>query len=77
MPIYSVIITRDITESTVVEVEAETTEQAEDAALDMFFSDIVLEWKKDDCLSNPYVTGIDPLEPVPPTTNLDDLASST
>lgn len=25
----------------------------------MFFSGIVLDWKKDDCLSDPYVTSID------------------
>lgn len=59
MPTFHVIITRDITESVVVKIEAGSEEQAEAAALDMFFSGIVLDWKKDDCLSDPYVTSID------------------
>lgn len=56
---FRVIITRDITESAVVEIEADSEKQAEAAALDLFFSGAVLGWKKDDGLSNPYVTGID------------------
>ncbi|OHC75200.1 MAG: hypothetical protein A3G18_09690 [Rhodospirillales bacterium RIFCSPLOWO2_12_FULL_58_28] len=59
MPTFRVIVTRDITESAVVEVKAAAEGQAEAAALDTFFDGSELKWKKDDGLSDPYVTGID------------------
>lgn len=64
MPTFRVIVTRDVTESTVVEVEADTEEQAEDAALDKLRDGMDAEWEVDDGSWNqasPYVTGIDPI----------------
>lgn len=62
MPRYSVIITRDVTESTVVEVEAETTEQAEVAAFEKLSNSTAAEWELDEGSWNKgeaYVTGVD------------------
>ncbi len=62
MPTYHVTITRDVTESTVVEVEAETEEQAGDTALETLRTGTETEWEVDDGSWNqgsPYVTGID------------------
>jgi len=62
MPHYNVIITRDVTESTVVEVEAETPEQAEVTALTKLFNSTDTEWELDEGSWNKadaYVTGVD------------------
>jgi len=62
MPRYSVIITRDVTESTRVEVEAETPEQAETAAIEELFESTDTEWELDEGSWNKgeaYVTGVD------------------
>lgn len=62
MPRYSVIITRDLTESTVVEVEAETPEQAETAAIDKMHKSAETEWELDEGSWNKgdaYITGVD------------------
>ncbi len=62
MPTFRVIITRDVTESTVVEVEAETEEQAETAAFDKLHVSTDTEWEIDEGSwnqSDAYVTGID------------------
>jgi len=64
MPRYSVIVTRDVTESTVVEVEAETPEQVEVAALAKLFESADTEWELDEGSWNKgdaYVTGVDEL----------------
>ncbi|EME69986.1 hypothetical protein H261_10567 [Paramagnetospirillum caucaseum] len=62
MPRYSVIITRDVTESTRVEVEAETPEQAETRAFEKLFNSADTEWELDEGSWNKadaYVTGVD------------------
>lgn len=59
---YNVIITRDVTESTVVEVEAETPEQAEVTAFTKLFNSADTEWELDEGSWNKadaYVTGVD------------------
>jgi len=64
MPRFSVIITRDVTESTVVQVEAETPEQAETAALEKLLESTDTEWELDEGSWNKgdvYVTGVDEL----------------
>ncbi|TAN69182.1 MAG: hypothetical protein EPN20_06180 [Magnetospirillum sp.] len=64
MPRYSVIITRDVTESTVVQVEAETPEQAETAASEKLFESTDTEWELDEGSWNKgdsYITGVDEL----------------
>lgn len=64
MPRYSVIITRDVTESTVVEVEAETPEQAETAAFEKLHESTDTEWELDEGSWNKgdsYATGVDEL----------------
>ncbi len=56
---YSVIITRDVTESTVVEVAATDPEQAEELALEKLSNTIGATWETDDGSwdqSEPYVT---------------------
>lgn len=62
MPRYSVIVTRDITESTVVEVEVESPEQVETAALAKLFESADTQWELDEGSWNKgdaYVTGLD------------------
>ena len=62
MPTFRLIITRDVTESTVIEVEAETEEQAETAAFDKLHASTDTEWEIDEGSwnqSDAYVTGID------------------
>jgi len=59
---YTVIITRDITESTVIEVQAETPEQAEDMAIEKLSNSTDAEWRIDDGSWNQgdaYVTAVD------------------
>jgi hypothetical protein len=61
---FSVIITRDVTESTIIEVDVEAEEQVEDAALDKLRDCVDAEWRLDDGSwnqSDVYVTGIDPI----------------
>lgn len=57
MPKYSIILTRDVTESTTVEVEADTPDQAEALALETDASSVT--WAIDDgnVWPDPYVTG--------------------
>ncbi len=58
------IITRDVTESTIIEVDVEAEEQVEDAALDKLRDCVDAEWRLDDGSwnqSDVYVTGIDPI----------------
>jgi len=62
MPRYSVIITRDVTESTIVQVEADTPEQATGTALEKLFNSADTEWDLDEGSWNKgdaYVTGVD------------------
>ncbi|WP_096703334.1 hypothetical protein [Magnetospirillum sp. 15-1] len=62
MPRYSVIITRDVTESTIVQVETETPEQAETAAIEKLFESTDTEWELDEGSWNKadaYVSGVD------------------
>jgi hypothetical protein len=62
MPRYSVIITRDVTESTIVQVETETPEQAETAAIEKLFESADTEWELDEGSWNKadaYVSGVD------------------
>ena len=58
------IITRDVTESTIIVVDVEAEEQVEDAALDKLRDNADAEWRLDDGswnLGDIYVTGIDPI----------------
>jgi hypothetical protein len=62
MPRYSVIITRDVTESTIVQVESETPEQAETAAFEKMHQSTDTEWDLDEGSWNKgdaYVTGVE------------------
>ena len=64
MPTFQVIITRDVTESTVIEVDAETKEQAEEAAFEKLLASEDTEWCLDDGSWNngdAYVTAVDPI----------------
>jgi len=64
MPTFQVIITRDVTESAVIEVDAETKEQAEDAAFEKLLACEDTEWRLDDGSWNngdAYVTAVDPI----------------
>lgn len=64
MPRYNVIITRDVTESTIVQVEAETPEQAETVAFEKLHDSTDTEWDLDEGSWNKgdsYVTGVDEL----------------
>ncbi len=64
MPRYSVIITRDVTESTIVMVEAETPEEAKTAAFEKLHESSDTEWELDEGSWNKgdsYVTGVDKL----------------
>ena len=61
MPKFNVIITRDITESTYVNVEAANPEAAEDAALDRLHEQVETKWEIDDGSwdsNSPYVTDV-------------------
>jgi hypothetical protein len=72
MPRYTVIITRDITESTVVQVDATNPYNAEDVALDKLYKQTDTKWEIDDewwdCGSSPYVTDVveDETDRLPP-----------
>jgi hypothetical protein len=58
---YSVIVTRDITESTVIEVEAESLWLAEDLALIALGKQTDTKWELDDGswdTNSPYVTDV-------------------
>ena len=59
MKTYTVILTRPITESVVVTVEAENENQAEDTALSM--ADTVKGWEVDDYIPDdiPFVSDIE------------------
>lgn len=64
MPTFQVIITRDVTESTVIEIDAETKEQAEEAAFEKLLASEDTEWRLDDGSwnnSEAYVTAVDPI----------------
>lgn len=61
---YSVIVTRDCTESAVVKINASSPEKAQEKALSMAIKNdgADLEWEADDCSgmqSDPYTTGCD------------------
>jgi len=61
---YSVLVTRDITESIVIEVTADTVEQAENKALEKLSDAPSPIWQVDDGSgdqSDPYVTATDPV----------------
>ena len=61
MPKYAVIITRDITESTVIEVEAANSDAAEELALTTLERQDATEWQIDDGSwnnSETYVTDV-------------------
>ena len=61
MPKYRVILTRDITESTVIEIEAKNQEAACDGAYDVLYNMSDSVWEIDDgCETDPpYVTGVE------------------
>ncbi|WP_096701342.1 hypothetical protein [Magnetospirillum sp. 15-1] len=62
MPRYRVIITRDVTESTFVDVDAESPEQAGTVAFEKLFESADTEWELDEGSWNKgdsYVTGVD------------------
>lgn len=64
MPTFQVIITRDVTESTVIEVDAKTKEQAEEAAFEKLLGSEDTEWRLDDGSWNngdAYVTAVNPI----------------
>lgn len=61
MPKYTVIVTRDITESTCVTVEADNHDAAEDAALVALSGATDTNWEVDDGswdINDPYVTDV-------------------
>jgi hypothetical protein len=61
MPKYTVIITRDITESTVIEVEADNHDAAEELAYNTLLQQESGTWEVDDGSwdnSDPYVTDV-------------------
>ena len=61
MPKYTTIVTRDVTESTYVTVEADDADAAEEAALAAIKNAPALTWEIDDGSwdqGNPYVTDI-------------------
>lgn len=65
MPRFTVIITRDVTESTMIEVDADTREQAEEAAFEKLLASENTEWRLDDGSWNngdAYVTAVDPID---------------
>ena len=62
MPTYSVILTRDITESTVVDVRAASPEEAERLAHEKLLESTDAVWRVDDGSWNQsdiYATGVD------------------
>jgi len=65
MATYTVIITRDVTESTIVEVEADTPEEAENLAFEKLSNSTDAEWRLDDGSWNQgdaYVTAVDRID---------------
>jgi hypothetical protein len=66
MPTYSVILTRDTTESVVLTVDADSPEDAEEKVMDMagrYGQDLPLEdqrrWQPDDCTcGDAYITDV-------------------
>jgi len=65
MATYAVIITRDVTESTIVEVEAGTPEEAEGLAFEKLSNSTDAEWRLDDGSWNQgdaYVTAVDRID---------------
>ena len=61
MPRYTVIITRDITESTVVTVQADSPDEAGEAAMDKLYEQEWVDWEVDDGSwnnSDEYITDI-------------------
>lgn len=62
MPKYTVIVTRNITESTEVQVDAANVDSAEDAALDKLRNQTDTKWEIDDGSwdsgGSPYVTDV-------------------
>lgn len=62
--VYEVIVTRDTTESTVIQVEAESPEEAEAEALSESYNGRYT-WEQDDtpnASGEHYVTGVEPSE---------------
>ncbi len=62
MKTFSVIVTRDITESCVVTVQAEDEDAAKDLAIDKALASKERpenEWHTDESAGDPYVTGCD------------------
>lgn len=65
MAAYAVIITRDVTESTIIEVEAGTPEEVEDLAFEKLSNSTDAEWRLDDGSWNQgdaYVTAVDRID---------------
>ena len=58
MTSFAVIVTRDITESTVIYVDANDAEIAADAALERVADDPYVEWETDDSAGKPYVSHV-------------------
>jgi hypothetical protein len=61
---FQVIVTRDITESTFIDVEAASAEEAEELALRQLYEQGETIWEVDDCPARdaPYVTDASPIE---------------
>ena len=65
MATYVVLITRDVTESTAVKVEAATPEEAENLAFEKLSNSTDTEWRVDDGSwnhSEVYVTAVDRID---------------
>jgi len=60
MPKFNVCLTREITESVVLEIEAETLEQAHDIAFEIWDAKPHL-WKSDDNSQGHYVSWSEPV----------------
>ena len=62
MPRFTVIVTRDTTESVIVEIEAENADEASEKAIDYSYNNPNIEWEQDDtpnASSDHYVTNVE------------------
>ena len=65
MPRFTVIVTRDTTESAIVEMEAANADEAAEKAIEFSHDNPDVEWFQDDtpnASSDHYVTGVEPSE---------------
>lgn len=66
MPRFTVIVTRDTTESTSVVIDAADADEASEKALDISYNDPYIKWEQDytpNASDDHYVTGVEEDEP--------------